>query len=81
MKTTVELPEDVLRQLERRAVREGRRVAELVVELVRAGLKQSAKKNSPKIGRKLPIVDCDPARPEEEMTPDRVAEVLWGTSH
>lgn len=81
MKTTVELPEDVLRQLELRSVREGRRVAELVVDLVRTGLKRSVKKNTPKTGKKLPIVDCDPARPEEEMTPDRVAEVLWGTSH
>lgn len=81
MKTTVELPEDVLRQLELRAVREGRRVAELVAELVRTGLKRSNQGSSPKKGKKLPIVDCDPARPEEEMTPERVAEVLWGTSH
>ena len=81
MKTTVELPADVLRQLELRAVREGRRVAELVVELVRIGLKRSAIGNSPRSGKKLPIIDCDPARPENEMTPDRVAEVLWGASH
>lgn len=80
MKTTVELPEDVLQQLKLRAVREGRRLAEVVAELLRAGLgiTKDTTHRKPDVGE-LPVVDCDPARLGQEMTPNRVAEALWGT--
>jgi hypothetical protein len=78
--TTIELPDDLVRQVKARATREGRRVADLVAELLRAGLGKKAAYGGVSLKRgELPVVKCKhPAPPGEEMTPERVAEALWG---
>jgi plasmid stability protein len=78
MKTTLELPDDLMREVKIRAVEENRRLKDMVAELLRRGLTQPGAGESPVRHRvKLPLITGGhPAKPEEEMTPDRVAEVL-----
>lgn len=78
MKTTVELPDDLMRAVKIRAVNEDRRLKDVMEDLIRAGLAKGPRPEGA-AGRKvaLPLVECaHPAHPEEEMTPERVAEVL-----
>jgi plasmid stability protein len=78
VKTTLDLPDDVVRAVKIRAAEENRKLKDVMAELLRRGLAQ--KRVSPATVRnrlKLPLVECaHEARPDEEMTPERVAEVL-----
>lgn len=78
MKTTLDLPDDVVRAVKIRAVEENRKLKDMIADLLRRGLAQEP--HSPPAVRnrvKLPLVECaHEARPGEEMTPDRVADVL-----
>src|ERR1700742_5172556 len=78
MKTTLELPEDLVRAVKIRAVEENRRLKDTVADLLRHGLAQ--KRGVPATARKrlkLPLLECaHEAQPGEEMTPERVASVL-----
>jgi hypothetical protein len=78
MKTTLELPDDLLREVKLRAVRENRKLKDAVADLLRRGLSQATATGSALPRRvELPLVRCaHPARPDEEMTPERVAAVL-----
>jgi plasmid stability protein len=79
MKTTLDLPDDLMREVKIRAVNENRRLKDAIADLLRRGLSQEAQDRPPAVrGRvQLPLVRCaHQARPEEEMTADRVAEVL-----
>jgi plasmid stability protein len=78
MKTTLDLPDDLMRAVKIRAAEENRKLKDLIAELLRRGLAQPS--GAPPTGRhrvRLPLVQCaHEARPGEEMTPERVAEVL-----
>lgn len=78
MKTTLDLPDDLMRAVKIRAVNEGRRIKDVMADLIRTGLAQDT--TSPGVSPRrvrLPLVECaHPASPREEMTPERVAEVL-----
>jgi len=78
MKTTLDLPDDLVRAVKMRAVQENKRLKDEVADLLRRGLAQ--KRAVSATGRKsikLPLIECaHEARAGEEMTPDRVAEVL-----
>ena len=78
MKTTLDLPDDLVRAVKIRAVEENRKLKDVIADLLRRGLSQ--KRGVPAVARqrlKLPLVECaHEALPEEEMTPERVAEVL-----
>ncbi len=78
MKTTLDLPDDLVRQVKLRAVRENRRLKDVFADLLQRGLAQDA--GGAPAGRRrvrLPLVMCaHPARPEQEMTPDRTAAAL-----
>ncbi|HYU33390.1 MAG TPA: antitoxin [Thermoanaerobaculia bacterium] len=78
MKTTLDLPEDLVREVKIRAVQENRRLEETVADLLRRGLTQEHGRPATVHRRlKLPLVECvHEARPGEEMTPERVANVL-----
>ena len=78
MKTTLDLPDELMRDIKIRAARENRKLKDAIADLLRRGL-------SRKIGERptlrhrvtLPLVLCShEARPGEEMTPERVARVL-----
>jgi plasmid stability protein len=78
VKTTLDLPDDLMRAVKIRAVEENRRLKDTIADLLRRGLAQES--GAPTTVRKrvrLPLVECaHEAQPDEEMTPERVAQVL-----
>lgn len=78
MKTTLDLPDELMRSVKIRAVRENRKLKDMIAELLRRGLAQEPGDREVVRERvQLPLIQsAHPARPGEEMTPDRVAEVL-----
>ena len=79
MKTTLDLPDDLLRSMKMRAVQEGRKFKEVAAEIFRRGMAQP-KLAANSVGRqrvKLPLIQCrHPAAAKATLTPDQVAEVL-----
>ena len=96
MKITFDLPEDLVRQLKLRALRDRRKLKDAVADSLRAGLQASSRADAPiekpaqvvtdkKTG--LPVIQCRCATPSaQELTPDRAAEILaaqeaeWATA-
>lgn len=78
MKTTVDLPDDLVRTVKIRAAQENRRLKDVVAELLLRGLKADPPAGSAQRNRvRLPLIVCaQDARQEKELTPDRVAEIL-----
>ncbi|MPY87942.1 MAG: antitoxin [Luteitalea sp.] len=78
MKTTLDLPDELMRMVKIRAVHEGRKLKDIIADLLRRGLAiEGAAPRAVRHRVRLPLVRCaHEARPDEEMTPDRVAEVL-----
>ena len=78
MKTTLNLPDDLMRAVKLRAVEEDRTLTETITELLRIGLAQEQGESSRRGHRvQLPLVKCTRmAKPGEELTPERVAEIL-----
>ena len=78
MKTTLDLPDELMRTIKIRAAEENRKLKDVIADLLRRGLSQES--SGPATVRKrveLPLVLCaHQARPGEEMTPERVAEIL-----
>jgi hypothetical protein len=78
MKTTLELPDDLRRAVKMRAVREDRKLKDMVAELLRRGLAAESH-DGPRRGHRvqLPLIrGGHPAPPGQELTPERVAEIL-----
>lgn len=85
MKTTVDLPDSLMKQVKRRALREGRKFKDAVADLLRKGLTVADENESncsqPAVTEDmltgLPVIECiHSADPQEELTPERVAEIL-----
>lgn len=79
MKTTVDLPAELVRAIKIRAIEENRKLKEMVAELLRRGLAEGASVEQGTVRRRvtLPLVQTThPAKPDQEMTPERVAAVL-----
>lgn len=82
VKTTVELPDELLRALKLRAVSEGRPLKDTMAELLRRGLEAEdgeAGSGRPAVPKRvrLPLVRCThPAPADQEMSPARVSDVL-----
>ena len=78
MKTTLDLPNDLMRAMKIHAVQENRRLKHTVADLLRRGLaEQCGALAAPRWRVKLPLVECaHEAWLGEEMTPERVAQVL-----
>jgi hypothetical protein len=78
MKTTLDIPDDLMREVKLRAVEENRKLKDIVADLLRRGLAQEQTGSSRTGNRvQLPLVKCGhKARPGEELTPERVAEIL-----
>lgn len=78
MKTTVELPDELVREVKMRAAREGRRLKDVMAEVVRRGLADPSQRTRTIPSRvRLPLVQCvHPATPDQEMTPERTAQIL-----
>ncbi len=78
MKTTLDLPDDLMRAIKVRAVKENRRLKDAIADLLRRGMARGpGVPTSVRRRVKLPLVRCaHEARSGEEMTPERVAEAL-----
>lgn len=80
MRTTLDLPDDLMRAVKIRAVEENRRLKDVIADLLRRGLAAGEPSVPPEPVRsrvRLPLVQCaHPARDEDEMTPDRIAAIL-----
>lgn len=78
VKTTVDLPDDLMRQIKVRAAQQDRKLKDVLTELLRRGLgAKDPAAHEPQRRVQLPLIRCaHPARIEEEMTPSRVAELL-----
>ena len=85
MKTTYDLPAALVKKVKLRAVHEGRKLKDAVADLLRKGL-DAARDEQPEApapvlarDRKtgLPLIECKrSALPEDELTPERVADIL-----
>jgi plasmid stability protein len=77
VKTTLELPDDLMREIKIQAAREGRKLKDVVTDLLRKGLASKSRSAYSKEQAKLPLIRCaHAAAPDEEMTPERAFEVL-----
>jgi plasmid stability protein len=83
MKTTLDLPDALVKQVKLRALRDGRKLKDEVADLLRKGL-AAASEPAPLAAvvtrdkrTGLPLIECkQAATPQEEMTPERVADIL-----
>lgn len=78
MKTTLDLPDDLMREVKIRAINENRKLKDAIAELLRRGLSLEPLER-PAVRHRvgLPLVHCaHEARSDDEMTPERVARVL-----
>ena len=85
MKTTLNLPDALVKQVKLRALLEGRKLKDPVADLLRKGLAVAANSHAVSVAspvtrdRKtgLPLIKCKhPASAREELTPERVANLL-----
>jgi hypothetical protein len=79
MKTTLELPDELVRAVKILAVEEDRKLKDMIADLLRSGLaqKRGVPAAVPRKRLKLPLVECaHEARPGEELTPERAAKIL-----
>jgi plasmid stability protein len=85
MKTTLDLPDSLVKQIRLRAVREGRKLKDAVADVLRKGLAASRHAEMSEVvpvvthdrGTGLPLIVCrQSAQTREEITPERVADLL-----
>jgi len=85
MKTTLDLPDSLVKQVKLRALQDGRKLKDAVADLLRKGLAAvthtEADLMAPSVTKDkhtgLPLIHCkQAASPQEELTPDRVADIL-----
>lgn len=77
MKTTLDLPEELVREMKVRAASEGRKLRDVATEIFQRGL--SLPKLQPVEGKrvKLPLFHGKkPVNPADEMTPEKIDEIL-----
>jgi hypothetical protein len=78
MKTTLDLPDELMRAIKMRAAKENRKLKDLIAELLRQGLAVQMERSGGRGHRvELPLIRvAHTANRDEEMTPDRVSKVL-----
>jgi len=77
VKTTLDLPDELMRTVKIRAVRENRKLKDMIAVLLERGLAHDQRGGEVRKRVQLPLVHCaHQARPGEEMTPERVADAL-----
>lgn len=76
MKTTLDLPADLVREMKLRAAQEGRKLRDVATEVFRRGLSQPGPQAGEALRHrvKLPLIECRAAA--TELTAEQVAEVL-----
>jgi len=83
MKTTLDLPDALVKQVKLRALNEGRKLKDAVADLLRKGLASPSVRPGPATSRKsprvikdpktgLPLILCDPDAPASKMTAEEL---------
>jgi hypothetical protein len=72
MKTTIDLPENLIRAVKVRAAQQGRTVRELVAEYIRNGLNQPTTPGIPIGELGLPLIPMRSDAPLSQMTRDEI---------
>ena len=76
MKTTLELPNDLVREIKLQAVNEGRKLKEVIADLLRRGLGQESEKAALAQPRRqnipLPLFPSAPDAPAARMTVEQL---------
>lgn len=75
MKTTIDLPEDLVREMKFRAVREGRKLREVAEEVFRRGLAAPAPSPGVRLRVKLPIVPAPAGAKPFDISGERLLEL------
>ncbi|MEK6231019.1 MAG: hypothetical protein N2A42_04150 [Luteolibacter sp.] len=77
MKTTLDLPEELVREMKVRAAREGRKLREVATEVIQRGLSAPTPTKEVAAKRiKFPILRCEgPAT--RQFTPEELDEILF----
>ena len=76
MKATFEVPDELFRAMKLRAASEGRKLKDVVAEVVRRGLSESVDERTPGHRVNLPLIQCRHTNPESELGPEQIADVL-----
>jgi plasmid stability protein len=84
MKITLELPDELVKRLKVRAVRDGRKLKDTAADVLKAGLAVSAraprKEDRAVIGTDertgLPVILCRRTPEPQEVSPERLDEIL-----
>ena len=83
MKTTLELPNDLVREIKLQAVNEGRTLKEVIADLLRRGLGQDSEKAALAQPRRqnisLPLFPSAPDAPAARMTVEHLVALEHGT--
>lgn len=74
VKTTLDLPDDLLRSIKLKAAREDRSIKAVTTELLRRGLAEAAERPHPRRAG-FPLIDC-PAGTPAGLSPDEIADAL-----
>lgn len=72
MKTTIDLPDNLIRAVKVRAAQQGRTVRELVAEYIRNGLNQPVPSGGPVSDLGLPLIPMRSDAPLTQMTRDDI---------
>ncbi len=73
MKTTIDLPGNLVREIKLRALHDGRKLKDTMADLLRRGLMERQTKSAVSARVKLPLVQC--VRPAE-LSPEQVSDAL-----
>ena len=79
MKTTIDLPPEIVRDLKLHTVHHGRKMAQIAVETILRGLTVAKSSENCNVRHRvtLPLIQClHPATPATTLTADKVAEIL-----
>jgi len=86
MKTTLDLPDDLVKAVKYRALRDGKKLRETVAELLRSGLaagSSQAKTARPKVGTDpntgLPLIESAPGTALSRMSADEIYALIHAT--
>ena len=86
MKTTFDLPDDLVKEVKYRAVRDGKKLRETVAELLRSGLTAGpppAKTARPSVGSDpntgLPLIESAPGAALARMNADEIYTLIHAT--
>lgn len=72
MKTTMDLPDDLVREMKLRAVQEGKKLQQLAAEVIRRGLATPERPAAIRHRVHLPIVPAPAGAPKFELTGEQI---------